>query len=109
LHNARPLFGDYEIQANNLTRLSHPVYSSDLAPADFWLFGHLKVMLEGSSFEAAEELQEKMADILMSIPTSTFRAVFEECKSRLLRYIEAGGDYLYKYPFLTVYSYQKRR
>jgi hypothetical protein len=37
-------------------------------------------MLEGSSFETAEELQAKITDILMSIPTSTFRAAFEERK-----------------------------
>jgi hypothetical protein len=51
-------------------------------------------MLEGSSFETAEEVQEKVTDILMSIPTSTFRALFEKWKSQLLRCIEAGGEYL---------------
>jgi hypothetical protein len=78
---------------NHFTRLSHPAYGPDLTPAAFWLFGHLKVMLEGSSFEAAEELQEKMTGVLMSIPVSTFRAIFEEWKSRWLRCIEAGGEY----------------
>jgi hypothetical protein len=66
----------------------------DLAPADFWPFGHLKLMLEESSFEAAGELHAKMTDILISIPTSTFRAIFEEWKSRLVRCIKAAGDYL---------------
>jgi hypothetical protein len=64
---------DHEIQSNNLTRLSHPACCPDLAPVDFWLFGHLKVMLERSSFETAEDLEEKVMDILVSIPT-----VFEE-------------------------------
>jgi hypothetical protein len=63
LDNARPNLADHEIQANNLTRLSHPVHSPNSTPADFWLFGYLKVMLEGSSFEMAEELQEKVTDI----------------------------------------------
>jgi hypothetical protein len=85
---------DHEIQLNNLTRLSYPAFSPDLAPADFWLFGYLRVMLEGSSFETAQELQGKATGILMSIPTSTFRAVFEEWKSRVLQCIEAGGQYL---------------
>jgi hypothetical protein len=65
-----------------------------LAPTDFWLSGYLKIMLEGSSFETTEELQEKVKDILISIPTSAFRAVFEEGKGRLLRCIEEGGEYL---------------
>jgi hypothetical protein len=34
-----------------------------------------------SSFETADELQEKVMNILTSMPTSTFRAVFEEWKS----------------------------
>jgi hypothetical protein len=50
-------------------------------------------MLAGSSFETAEELQEKVTDILTPILTSTFGAAFEEWKSRLLRCIEAGGEY----------------
>jgi hypothetical protein len=72
----------------------HPAYSPDLAPTDFWLFGYLKMMLEGHYFQTAEELQEKVTDILVSIPTSTFRAVFEEWKNHLLQCIEAGGYYL---------------
>jgi hypothetical protein len=35
-------------------------------------------MLEGSSFEMAEELQEKVTEMLMPVLTSTFRAVSEE-------------------------------
>jgi hypothetical protein len=94
LDNTIPHLADREMQSNNLTQVPHPVYSPDFAPADFWLFGYLKMMLEGNSFQTAEELQEKVTDILVSIPTSTFRAVFEERKSRLLQCTEAGGDYL---------------
>jgi hypothetical protein len=74
----------YAIEANSLSRLSHSASSSDLTAADFWLLRYLKVMLDGSSFETAEELQEKVTDILLSIATLTFRTVFEEWKSRLL-------------------------
>jgi hypothetical protein len=59
-------------------------------------------MLGGSSFETAEEPQEKATDIFMSIAMSIFRAVFEERKSRLLRHIKASGEYLSKHPFSTV-------
>jgi hypothetical protein len=56
LHNARPHLADHEIQAKYLTRLSHVAYNPDLAPADFWLFGYLKGMMEGNSFQTAAEL-----------------------------------------------------
>jgi hypothetical protein len=94
LDNAGPYLTDHEIQANNLSRLSHPAYSPDSTPADFWLFGYVIVMLQGNSFQIAGELHENVTDILISILTSTFRAVFEEWKGRLLRCIEAGGEYL---------------
>jgi hypothetical protein len=94
LDNTRPRLAHHENQANNLTRLSHSAYSRYLALANISLFGYLKVVPEGGSFGTAEELQGKVTDISMSIATSTFRAVFEEWKSRLLRYIEAAGEYL---------------
>ncbi len=36
---------DY-LQANKMTAMANPPYSPDLAPSDFWLFGHLKRNLE---------------------------------------------------------------
>jgi hypothetical protein len=48
LDNDRSHSADHEIQANNLTRPSYPVYNPYLAPLDFWFVGCLKVLLEGS-------------------------------------------------------------
>jgi hypothetical protein len=73
LDNASSRLADPVIQANHLTRVSHPAYSQGFTAADLWLFEYLKIMLEWSSFEPADELQEKVTDILMSIPT--FRTV----------------------------------
>jgi hypothetical protein len=76
LDNARLHLADHETQASNLTRLFYSADSPDLTPAYFWLFNNPKVMPEGSSFETAEELQEKMAEILLSILTPTSRVAF---------------------------------
>jgi hypothetical protein len=76
-----------------------------LVQANFWLCGYPKVVLEGSSLETAEGLQEKVTDIVILISTSIFRAVFEEWKNRLLRCIEAGGEYLHKHPFSSSQRY----
>jgi hypothetical protein len=54
LDNGKPHLADHQIQANNLTQSSHPPYSPELAPTDFWLFGDLKIILKGSSFEMAD-------------------------------------------------------
>jgi hypothetical protein len=34
----------------------HPSYSPNLAPSDFYLFGHVKGVLRGESFETREQL-----------------------------------------------------
>jgi hypothetical protein len=83
LDNARPYLSDHEIQANNLFRLFHPAYSPDFAPADFRLFGYLKVMLKGNSFETADEPQQKATDILMSSPRPIFRVIFKQWKKSI--------------------------
>ena len=39
--------------------MSQPPYSSDLAPADFFLFTKLKILRRGKSFTTIEEIKEK--------------------------------------------------
>jgi hypothetical protein len=41
---------------NAMVIAAHPPYSPDLAPSDFYLFGHVKRLLGGESFEAGERL-----------------------------------------------------
>ena len=36
--------------------LSHPPYSPDLLPSDYWLFADLKKMLQGKIFGSNEEV-----------------------------------------------------
>jgi histone-lysine N-methyltransferase SETMAR len=41
---------------NAMVLTAHPPYSPDLAPSDFCLFGHMKYLLRGESFETGERL-----------------------------------------------------
>jgi hypothetical protein len=103
--NARPhcaktvaLFFDH----NSLRRASHPPYSPDMVLSDFWLFGYLKGVLQGSSFDEryepdeldepddldeldefdefdeSDELLFAIQEILSGIDRKTFDAVFQE-------------------------------
>ena len=45
-----------EISNYNIMRIPHPVYSPDIAPCDFWLFGKLKEYLKGKRFDNENEL-----------------------------------------------------
>jgi hypothetical protein len=42
----------------------HPPYRPDLAPLNFWLFGHVKTSLVGQTFDEPEQLLEAITDFL---------------------------------------------
>jgi histone-lysine N-methyltransferase SETMAR len=77
--NARPHVArqttDY-LEQNGMKRASHPPYSADLAPSDFYLFGHVKGCLAGNAFENADELFGAIQRILEGIEKLTLQAVF---------------------------------
>jgi hypothetical protein len=52
-----------------ITRLFHSPYSQDLTQCDFWLFGTLKIKLEGKTFTSAMKLMAKVNEFLMDIPS----------------------------------------
>lgn len=79
-----------------LTMLSHPPYSPDLAPSDFFLFGNLKRVLKGSTFRSSEELLVVVKEKLSQIPKEVLVSVFEGWEIRLSAVIESGGEYYIK-------------
>jgi hypothetical protein len=46
---------------------SHPPYSPDLAPSDFYLFGYVKKSLAGLPFEDADQLLAAVEGVLEGI------------------------------------------
>ena len=94
IDNARPHLVDDVLEGNGLARLPHPPYSPDLAPSDFFLFGYLKMRVEGKSFNSDEELFLEASNILRAIPIPILRGVYNEWIRRLERCIELGGEYV---------------
>jgi hypothetical protein len=76
-------------------RLFQPVYGPDLAPHDFWPFGHLKTKLQENTSTKERELMAKVYEVLMDIPLYKVISVFSQWKRRLVQCIDAGGDGLY--------------
>ena len=85
---------DEELRQLNIPRVPQPPYSPDLAPCDFYLFGHLKSLLEGKNFASDDQLVDEVQEILHSIPISTLHGVYDEWVQRLKKCIEIGGSYL---------------
>ena len=52
---------------HQITQVTQPRYSPDLAPCDFWLFPKLKSRLKGKRFQTLDEIQENMMEQLMAI------------------------------------------
>ena len=63
-----------EVLAKNKTVImSQPLYSADLAPADFFLFPKLKTPIKGKRFATIEEIKEKSQQELLAIPKRAFQ------------------------------------
>ena len=92
--NARPHLIDDKLKGMDVVRLPHPPYSPDLAPSDFFLFGYLKMKLEGCRFKDEIELLKQVDKILGDIPDDFFYDAFEEWIKRLDEVIKREGDYL---------------
>lgn len=73
--------------------LHQPPYSPDLAPADFWLFPHLKQVLRGERFTSVDQLKDRIGMVLRSIPSEEFARAFQELKTRWQKCIDSGGEY----------------
>ena len=50
---------------HQITQVTRPHYSPDLAPCDFWLFQKLKCPLKGKRFQTINEIQENTTGQLM--------------------------------------------
>ena len=95
--NARPHTSKNTIrymEAHGMKKVPHPAYSPDLAPCDFFLFGHVKKLLQGQSFQTRDELFSEITQILNEIPQETLKNAFFNWKERLQKVINMNGDYI---------------
>ena len=77
---------------SELSQLPHPLYSPDIAPNDFYLFGKLKTNLEGCNFENERELFEYITKFVGKIDYDELMAVFDELIIRLQDVINTKGE-----------------
>jgi hypothetical protein len=73
---------------------ANPPSSSDLAPSDFCLFGHVKRLLRGESFGTGEQFLSAVERIARSFEKLTLTTVFLEWMMRPEQCIETNGDYI---------------
>ena len=69
-HNSVPTCASPPLQSflvkHQITQVTQPHHSPDLAPCDFWLFPKLKSPLKGKRFQTINEIQENTMRQLMA-------------------------------------------
>jgi hypothetical protein len=63
---------------NAIVIATHAPYSSDLVPYDFYLFGHVKGLFRGESFETGEQLLSAIEGNLRSLAPSQITKVISD-------------------------------
>ena len=84
------------IERNDFVQLPHPPYSPDLAPSDFYLFGHLKRFLKGKHFVNIDALRDATEDFFSSCTPEFFEKAFDDLIRRWKKCIELKGLYVEK-------------
>jgi histone-lysine N-methyltransferase SETMAR len=78
---------------NRLCLAVHPLYSPDLAPSDFFLFGHINHCLQGIAFPSSEKLFGAIHEIVGAIRRPTLEDVFRHWMERPEWISQNNGDY----------------
>lgn len=82
------------MEEHHMKKAPQPAYSPDIAPSDFFLFGYLKNMLQGTHFDSVDSLYESVIEILNGISNETLNATFQEWERRLDEIIHNNGEYI---------------
>jgi histone-lysine N-methyltransferase SETMAR len=80
------------IAENHISRVPQPAYSPDLAPSDFWLFGHLKNSRAARMFDDPEELLNAITSVLEKAQPSELHVVLSHWVERVRWVLQTTGD-----------------
>lgn len=73
--------------------LSHPPYSPDLAPSDFFLFPALKKFTRGKVWRDVEQLEQGVIEWLNQQPVEWYRKGITMCLDRWKQVVSVDGEY----------------
>ena len=82
------------IQDPSFECLPHPLYSPDLVPSDFHVFGPLKAAMGGKSFRSDEEVQQAVHEWLHSQPKDFFSSGIHALPMSWKTCMERNEDYV---------------
>jgi histone-lysine N-methyltransferase SETMAR len=74
--------------------LSHPPYSPDLSPCDYFLFPKVKESLRGRRFDDAESINAAFSTSLRSLTKTDFQGGIERLPHRWQKCVDTDGHYM---------------
>ena len=77
------------LAASNVQLVTHPPYSRDLAPCDWFLFPSVNRQLKGRQFQNAEDARAFFEGFILDIPQSTWSGVIDSWFERMVKCVEA--------------------
>ena len=78
---------------NEVSVLSQPPYSPDLAPCDFYLFPKLKIVMKGQCYNDVDAIKRKTDDKLRRISRESFKQCMQAWVKRWDHCISSSGCY----------------
>ena len=81
------------LKDEKVVQLSHPPYSPDLCPCDFFLFPLLKKTLTGRRYESRSALGSAIYQCLQGIPKTAYFSAFTEWIFRLEKCVSVKEEY----------------
>ena len=84
------------LQENNVQLVTHPPYSPDLAPCDFFLFPQIKKQLRGKPFASVEDARVFAEGAISDILQSAWAGAMDSWFERMAKCIQAQGGYFEK-------------
>ena len=86
---------DY-VQENHVQLVTHPPYSPDLTPCDFFRFPQVKLQLKGRQFSTVEEARLAFENAISDLPHSARACAMENWFQWMILCIRAEGRYIKK-------------
>ena len=81
------------LKEEKVVQVSHPLYSPDFSPCNFFLFPLLKKTLSGRRYESRNALGSAIYQCLPGIPEKAYFSAFTEWISRLEKCVSVKGEY----------------
>lgn len=76
--------------------VTHPAYSPDLSPCDWFLFPYVKNQLRGKHFQNPDDACQKFLEVIEGIQSSEWSTVWDKWFDRMKLCIQAHGEYFEK-------------